>query len=716
MFSKEELREILPSKYVPAEQLKEKVISNALRYATGCKREDIVAIYDTTIFSNGKSGFLLSTSFLYNKDFSFLIPKESAVNKIPLEGMESYEKAEKDKENISIRYRDGSKILVYTGKVYQQEVTAILDGAIRLEKERHAKAVTEQESGQACDTDGQKVKINETIERGRTVCFGKYANPEFSDPETLHWDVVDVREDKALLVSSEILAVSKYCLYQDDISWKNSMVRRFLNEEFLENAFTEQERDAILTTRIPTSDNPDYCVRTEEGTEDKIFILSVEEVLKYLNPDKPEDIERKEHEFYGEEQRWYKMNTAFVDKEPSMDVYYEKDLDLLESCPWWLRTPGKENTYISTIDCAARVDVCGEEVENELGICPALWVALDKISCKGIEVNEELKGYDFKKVEKVKPKKKEQIEESVTVLKESKPEKTEESVPVLKESKPEKIEKSEIKQTENKIIEEVSETKGFTESDELRENQPEKVKLKGKIKKGDIIYFGRYYQDETEQLEELPWEVLEVDEEKEKALLLTRDIIDFAVYQSDWRKTKALWSESSIREKLNKKFLEEAFTEVERNTILTTHIMPSTTMEYGFSSGDATDDKIFILSLQEVLKYLTPGIKIERVDLTKEPKNIMYKDAISQCKECNIDGWYMYRLDTTRLTKYLTGYMAAEGKLPKNGSWMWWLRTPGGSEERVCVVGSEGAKTISLFGIEMDVDFVGICPAMWISL
>lgn len=57
-----------PACFVPAEELKQSVIENALKaYGQGCAAEDVAALMDTTLLHSGKDGYLLSKDALYGK-------------------------------------------------------------------------------------------------------------------------------------------------------------------------------------------------------------------------------------------------------------------------------------------------------------------------------------------------------------------------------------------------------------------------------------------------------------------------------------------------------------------------------------------------------------------------------------------------------------------------------------------------------------------------
>ncbi len=109
-----------------------------------------------------------------------------------------------------------------------------------------------------------------------------------SEKEGILWQILDYDEEnkKILLLSKFILC---YKPYQDKdglelLDWEHCSLRKWLNEEFIQLAFSEAERKLIKPTNI-VNGLEQYCFETIDGgrnTIDNIFLLSAAEVNKYL--------------------------------------------------------------------------------------------------------------------------------------------------------------------------------------------------------------------------------------------------------------------------------------------------------------------------------------------------------------------------------------------------------------------------------------------------
>ena len=95
------------ARYRPVESVKPKVLANALAgFARGCPAGEAVALYDTTILSSGKTGFLVSTTAIYHDSFDFLL-KKGGSKRLALDGLVGLEPD--DRNRLMRGYSHGMK-------------------------------------------------------------------------------------------------------------------------------------------------------------------------------------------------------------------------------------------------------------------------------------------------------------------------------------------------------------------------------------------------------------------------------------------------------------------------------------------------------------------------------------------------------------------------------------------------------------------------------
>lgn len=125
------------------------------------------------------------------------------------------------------------------------------------------------------------------------VTFGTYKD------EPLEWYILETNGSEVVLLSKN--SVRKSTHYNMDetghglsvpVTWETCSIRKWLNEDFYTDAFTESEQLVIKTSILENNDNPYYGTRGngEEGekypsggnnTEDKVYLLSLEDIEKY---------------------------------------------------------------------------------------------------------------------------------------------------------------------------------------------------------------------------------------------------------------------------------------------------------------------------------------------------------------------------------------------------------------------------------------------------
>ncbi|MCR5282139.1 MAG: DUF6273 domain-containing protein [Lachnospiraceae bacterium] len=115
------------------------------------------------------------------------------------------------------------------------------------------------------------------------VWFGHYVQDVTFEKTPIEWRVLSVNDDgtDAFLLAEWLLEPRPFHnTASTAITWKDSDLRRWLNEDFLKTAFSEEEKKLIRTTTVRTE------TRTEgekpEETLDQIFLLSQAEAYAPL--------------------------------------------------------------------------------------------------------------------------------------------------------------------------------------------------------------------------------------------------------------------------------------------------------------------------------------------------------------------------------------------------------------------------------------------------
>lgn len=180
----------------------------------------------------------------------------------------------------------------------------------------------------AADT---KAESTVPLEIGEHVIYGSYQG------EAIEWRILDKKGGDVLLLSEYGLDAQPF----DDsgkgrVLWEDSSIRKWLNNDFYNSAFSEEERENIVLSFSEGFDenNESIYVGSEEPywhlereTEDRVFLPSYTELCEYFNPD-PEG--------------GYDLQYGHDELLCYPTEYAEQHLERVlqpDTCGWWLCNP-----------------------------------------------------------------------------------------------------------------------------------------------------------------------------------------------------------------------------------------------------------------------------------------------------------------------------------------------------------------------------------------
>lgn len=109
---------------------------------------------------------------------------------------------------------------------------------------------------------------------GDVVKFGTYylTVDLFSGKGEIEWVVLKKEDNKLLLLSLYAIDRMRFDSSTDDALWPDSSLRKTLNTDFIDDAFSEQQSQLIVDTTLVTNN---------VTTQDKVFLLSESEYQQY---------------------------------------------------------------------------------------------------------------------------------------------------------------------------------------------------------------------------------------------------------------------------------------------------------------------------------------------------------------------------------------------------------------------------------------------------
>lgn len=217
-------------------------------------------------------------------------------------------------------------------------------------------------------------------EAGDHIFFGHYEqdNDLKNGPESIEWQILDVKGDVMLLISQYILDAIPFNTNVDGNNWSTSSIRQWLNNDFIRNAFSLDEQKSICLTEVDNSSKQNnFFVNGSADSTDYLFFLSYAELQYYYSTPL---------QTLCEATSYSKPKIAAQHSDlQTVDV----DFDNCVYSPWWLRSPGVSWRSIkfasfSNAGSAWNKKVYGDGYydgyycKSSIGVRPAMWVDINQ--------------------------------------------------------------------------------------------------------------------------------------------------------------------------------------------------------------------------------------------------------------------------------------------------------------------------------------------------
>lgn len=419
------------------------------------------------------------------------------------------------------------------------------------------------------------------------VKFGRYEqdNDDSNGKEAIEWNVVAKEGSKVLLISDKILDYQPYstgneleggATYSEEtfVSWKDTHLRSWLNNDFYNIAFNEDEKGNLLNVLLTTK-NKGGLPSCE--TNDNVFILSAEEFDEISDKATVGTLNQIVTEYAKESIRYEDCwNSCYTrDQKPYNGIF------------------GLSSVYSpGTIDKHNTIYYMSKS--SELGaIRPCIWV--NTASLLYDEEGKTEEAYERAKSDMESKK----YDAAMKIF---------EEISNYKDSATLILECRYLKAvdlfTEGQAIDAYP---IFVELADYKESKTYQQKIEATYVTlqlnyavvGATVTFGAYEQDNdiSNGKETIEWLVL--SKENDKILLITKSSINAMSF--DTQPGRTTWANSTSRQWLNSTFYNEAFSNDEQKAILESTLENYCELE-SIDDG-ATVDRVFLLSEDECKLY-----------------------------------------------------------------------------------------------------------------
>lgn len=184
-----------------------------------------------------------------------------------------------------------------------------------------------------------ELKIMSHGKVGDTVYFGDYNG-------MTDWKILAKGNGRVLILSDKCVSSMMYNEENEATTWETCSLRKWLNETYINEAFSESEKKFILSSKIKNGKNKTHGTAGGKDTMDSVFLLSLDEVNQYL---------------------------------PEITNRFATLADGTKT-DWWLRSPGIYSKCAFNVSEVGTVYEMGATTFSEAGVRPAMWIDISSVS------------------------------------------------------------------------------------------------------------------------------------------------------------------------------------------------------------------------------------------------------------------------------------------------------------------------------------------------
>ena len=185
-----------------------------------------------------------------------------------------------------------------------------------------------------------------------TISLGSYWQSLSEVPLPIEWLVLKNTGKRALVISKFGLDSMAFNDRRADFTWETCSLRKWLNGEFFQAAFSAKEQSMIPRVTVPAVNNDIGHAQAGNNTTDRVFVLNVPEAESYFKNDAARVCAGTEFCF---------MRGAKNENNGNVE--------------WWLRTPGGIQSTATSVTATGYV-ASGGYFGDTIGtaVRPAMWI------------------------------------------------------------------------------------------------------------------------------------------------------------------------------------------------------------------------------------------------------------------------------------------------------------------------------------------------------
>lgn len=160
--------------------------------------------------------------------------------------------------------------------------------------------------------------------KGDIIEFGTY------NDKAIKWQILEANGSEIVVITKDCIFVKAYNEEYKNVTWETCTLRTWLNDNFYNDAFSDEEKSHIAEVTNSNSDNIKFGTDGGKNTTDKVYLLSLDEAETYFSSD-----DDRIADYNGESMWWwlrspgpYQHNAAIVARNGALDTYGDVSCDI----------------------------------------------------------------------------------------------------------------------------------------------------------------------------------------------------------------------------------------------------------------------------------------------------------------------------------------------------------------------------------------------------
>ena len=430
------------------------------------------------------------------------------------------------------------------------------------------------------------------------IMFGRYALSSDKTLDPREWIILEKNEDgSAILLANRLISLQRYNRKKEHVNWSESSLRHWLNHNFISDAFRPEERALLMDQNVKNRRTTIFGMSGGKDTEDKVWLLSLEELNNYF------------------------PKRAMKRARPSNFIKHRRpDMNDFGYASWWLRTTSVMPHKALVVDPFGEITSTGRNVYAfKIAVRPVVKVNLNDISklpASFLETQEYEEEEDNVKDDDMQDL--QSSSSSIAAI----PVSTSSAVAVADAKKSTDTANAGGEKGISKRFEIDSDYEGYSDESDITFDS----------KKMQTVFFGRYTLASRKKQDPIEWIVLNKFADG-TSLLISRRLISVQRYNLKVKNVN--WAQSSLRKWLNEQFYFEAFYPEEMALIKTQTIGNRRKTIIGMHGGVSTEDKVYLLSLEELEKFFPTA------DMKKTKVSPYLRQGRSDANTAGYGSWWL---------------------------------------------------------------------------